>query len=223
MTLTELKTIIQNYVENDDTTFVNTLDDIIKNTEERIFELVQFDYFRKNVKGQLTLGSRFLTAPSDFELSFSLATIDSNGEYNFLEKKHTSFMQEYTPDPTDSTKYGLPLYYGDYDKDLATGTKESTLIVAPTPNSSYEVELHYLYKPNSLVTDTTGTWLSDHARNALIYGCLVEAYTFMKGESDLMTLYENRFLQEIGALKNKAEARGRRDEYRYDSLRTNVS
>jgi hypothetical protein len=223
MTLTELKTIIQNYVENDDTTFVNTLDDIIKNTEERIFELVQFDYFRKNVKGQLTLGSRFLTAPSDFELSFSLATIDSNGEYNFLEKKHTSFMQEYTPDPTDSTKYGLPLYYGDYDKDLATGTKESTLIVAPTPNSSYEVELHYLYKPNSLVTDTTGTWLSDHARNALIYGCLVEAYTFMKGEPDLMTLYENRFLQEIGALKNKAEARGRRDEYRYDSLRTNVS
>ena len=223
MTLTELKTIIQNYVENDDTTFVNTLDDIIKNTEERIFELVQFDYFRKNVKGQLTLGSRFLTAPSDFELSFSLATIDSNGEYNFLEKKHTSFMQEYTPDPTDSTKYGLPLYYGDYDKDLATGTKESTLIVAPPPNSSYEVELHYLYKPNSLVTDTTGTWLSDHARNALIYGCLVEAYTFMKGEPDLMTLYENRFLQEIGALKNKAEARGRRDEYRYDSLRTNVS
>jgi hypothetical protein len=223
MTLTELKTIIQNYVENDDTTFVNTLDDIIKNAEERIFELVQFDYFRKNVKGQMTLGSRFLTAPSDFELSFSLATIDSNGEYNFLEKKHTSFMQEHTPDPTDSTKYGLPLYYGDYDKDLATGTKESTLIVAPTPNANYEVELHYLYKPNSLVTDTTGTWLAEHARNALIYGCLVEAYTFMKGEPDLLTLYENRFLQEISRLKNKAEARGRRDEYRYDSLRSNVS
>jgi hypothetical protein len=223
MTLTELKTIIQNYVENDDTTFINTLNDIIKNTEERIFELVQFDYFRKNVKGQMTLGSRFLTAPSDFELSFSLATIDSNGEYHFLEKKHTSFMQEYTPDPTDSTKYGLPLYYGDYDKDLATGTKESTLIVAPTPNANYEVELHYLYKPNSLVTDTTGTWLSDHGRNALIYGCLVEAYTFMKGENDLLALYENRFQQEIARLKNKAEARGRRDEYRYDSLRSNVS
>ena len=223
MTLTELKTIIQNYVENDDTTFVNTLNDIIKNTEERIFELVQFDYFRKNVKGQMTLGSRFLTAPSDFELSFSLATIDSNGEYHFLEKKHTSFMQEYTPDPTDSTKYGLPLYYGDYDKDLATGTKESTLIVAPTPTANYEVELHYLYKPNSLVTDTTGTWLSDHGRNALIYGCLVEAYTFMKGENDLLALYENRFQQEIARLKNKAEARGRRDEYRYDSLRSNVS
>ena len=223
MTLTELKTIIPNYVENDDTTFVNTLNDIIKNTEERIFELVQFDYFRKNVKGQMTLGSRFLTAPSDFELSFSLATIDSNGEYHFLEKKHTSFMQEYTPDPTDSTKYGLPLYYGDYDKDLATGTKESTLIVAPTPNANYEVELHYLYKPNSLVTDTTGTWLSDHGRNALIYGCLVEAYTFMKGENDLLALYENRFQQEIARLKNKAEARGRRDEYRYDSLRSNVS
>jgi len=223
MTLSELKTIIQNYVDNDDTTFVNTLDDIIKNAEERIFELVQFDYFRKNVKGQMTAGSRFLTAPDDFELSFSLATISSNGDYYYLEKKHTSFIQEYCPDPTDSTEYDSPRYYADYDKDLATGTKESTLIIGPTPSSSLEVELHYLYKPNSLVTDTNGTWLAEHARNALIYGCLVEAYTFMKGEPDLLALYENRFLQEIGRLKNKAEARGRRDEYRYDSLRTNVS
>ena len=187
LTLTELKTLIQNYVQNTETTFVNTLDDFIKNTEDRIFELVQFDYFRKNVEGQVTLGSRFLTTPSDFELSFSLAVIN-NGDYTFLDKKHTSFMQEYCPDPTDSTKYGLPLYYADFDKDLHTGTKESTIIIAPVPSQNYKVELHYLYKPNSLVTDTTGTWISEHARNALLYGCLVEAYTFMKGEADLMAL-----------------------------------
>ena len=223
LTLSELKTLIQNYVENDETTFVNTLDDIIENAEERIFELVQFDYFRKNVKGSMTAGSRFLTAPSDFELSFSLAVIDSNGDYHYLDKKHTSFMQEYAPDPTDSAARGLPLYYGDFDKDLNSGSKESTLIIAPVPDQNYTTELHYLYKPNSLVTETSGTWLSENARNALLYGCLVEAYTFMKGEPDLLTLYENRFNQEIARLKNKAEARGRRDEYRYDSLRTQVT
>ena len=223
LTLSELKTLIQNYVENDETVFVNTLDDIIKNAEERIFELVQFDYFRKNVQGSMTTGARFLTAPDDFELSFSLAVIDSNGDYHYLDKKHPSFMQEYAPDPTDSSTRGRPLYYGDFDKDLNTGLRESTIILSPVPDQNYTTELHYLYKPNSLVTDTTGTWISEHARNALLYGCLVDAYTFMKGEPDLLTLYENRFNQEIARLKNKAEARRRRDENKYDSLRTQVT
>jgi hypothetical protein len=115
------------------------------------------------------------------------------------------------------------LYYGDFDKDLHTGTKESTFILAPVPDQDYSTELHYLYRPNSLTTDTTGTWMSEHAKNALLYGSLIEAYTFMKGDPDLMKLYENRFNLEILRLKNKAEARGRRDEYRYDSLRTSVS
>ena len=223
VTSSELKTLIQNYTQNSEATFVSTLDDIIKNTEERIFELVQFDYFRKNVKGLMTTGSRFLTTPDDFELSFSLAVIKSNGDYSFLDKKHTSFMQEYAPDPTDSGSRGLPLYYGDFDKDLNTGTRESTIIISPVPDQDYVTELHYLYKPNSLVTDTTGTWISEHARNGLLYGCLVEAYTFMKGDADMMNLYESRFQQEMARLKNKAEARGRRDEYRYDSLRTTVT
>ena len=223
LTLTELKTLIQNFSENSETTFVSTLDDIIKNAEERIFELVQFDYFRKNVKGLMTKGTRFLTTPDDFELSFSLAVIKTNGDYIFLDKKHTSFMQEYAPDPTDSGSQGIPLYYGDFDKDLNTGLKESTIIIAPVPDQNYDVELHYLYKPNSLVTDTTGTWISEHARNGLLYGCLVEAYIFMKGDPDMMKLYEDRFQQEMARLKNKAEARGRRDEYRYDSLRTQIT
>ena len=146
----------------------------------------------------------------------------ANGDYHYLDKKHPSFMQEYAPDPTDSAR-GLPLYYGDFDKEFKYWIERSTLIIAPVPDQNYTTELHYLYKPNSLVTDTTGTWISEHARNALLYGSLVEAYTFMKGDADMMNLYEKRFNLEILRLKNQAEARGRRDEYRYDSLRTSVS
>ena len=224
MTLAELKTLIQNYTQNTETTFVATLDDFIINAEDRLFDLIQFDYFRKNVTGNLTTGNTYLTAPSDFQLSFSLAVIDGSGDYHYLDKKHTSFMREYNIDPTDATLRGLPLYYADFDKELSTGSDNgSTLIVAPVPDSDYTVELHYLYKPVSLTSQTAGTWISDNARNALLYGSLVEAYTFMKGEQDLMVNYENRFNQEVARLKNLAEARGRRDEYRYDSLRTQVS
>ena len=224
MTLSELKTLIQNYTQNTETTFVATLDDFIKNAEERIFELVQFDFFRKNVTGTLTSGNTYLTTPTDYQTSFSLAVIDGNGDYHYLDKKHPSFMREYSVDPTDSTLRGLPKYYGDFDKKLSTASNNgSTIIVAPVPDSNYNVELHYLYKPNSLVTDTTGTWVSSNARNALLYGSLVEAYIFMKGENDLLQQYEQRFASEINRLKNLAEARGRRDEYRYDSLRTNVT
>ena len=224
MTLAELKTLIQNFTENEETTFVNTLDDFIVNAEERLFHLIQLDFFRKNVTGNLTTGNTYLTAPSDFQMSFSLAVIDGNGDYNYLEKKHTTFMREYAPDPTDTSARGLPKYYADFDKELSTGSDNgSTLIVAPVPDQDYNVELHYLYEPASLTSQTAGTWLSQNARNALLYGCLVEAYTFMKGEQDMMALYENRFNQEVSRLKNLAEARGRQDEYRYDSLRTQVS
>ena len=224
MTYSELTTLIQNYTDNNETTFNNTIADFVKNTEDRIFNLVQFDFFRRNQIGSFTAGNRFLTCPSNFVLSFSLAVIDSSSDYNFLEKKHPSFMQEYVPDITDTSLRGLPLYYADFDKEFSTSSSDdSTIVVAPVPDSNYSVELHYLYKPTSLVTDTSGTWLSQNAREALLYGCLVEAYTFMKGEQDLLNTYEQRFLQSIDRLKNRAEARGRRDEYRYDSLRSQVS
>ena len=224
MTLTELKTLIQNYVENDETTFVATLNDMILNAEERIFELIQFDFFRKNVTGNLTTGNTYLAAPSDFKMSFSLAIIDSSNDYHYLDKKHPSFMREYSNDALASSERGRPLYYADFDKELSTASSNgSTLIVSPVPDADYSVELHYLYKPSSLTSSTTGTWMSQNAKNALLYASLVEAYTFMKGEPDILGLYENRFMQEVSRLKNLAEARGRKDEYRYDSLRTQVS
>jgi hypothetical protein len=218
MTLTELKGLIQDYLQNTETTFVNDLNEIIKTVEERIFEDVQFDNFRKTSTLTFTAGNKILTTPSDFVLAFSLAVIDSNSDYHYLDKKHPSFMQEFTVDPSDVNLRGLPKYYGDFSKQLGG----SSLVVAPVPDQNYSVELNYLFKPNSLVTDTTGTWLSQNARNALLYGCLIEAYTFMKGDPDLLQLYDQKYSQEIARLKNRAEGRGRRDEYRYDSLRTPV-
>jgi len=225
MTYSELTTLIQNYLNNNESTFVSTIPDFVKNAEDRIFNLVQEDVFRKNVQGTVTTGNRFLTAPSDFLLSFSLAVIDSTtNDYNFLLKKHPSFMQEYTPDISDTALRGLPKYYADYDKAYSTSTSSgSTIAIAPIPDADYTVELHYLYRPNSLVSDTSGTWLSVNARDALLYASLIEGHTFMKGEPDLLANYENRFAQEIARIKERAEARGRRDEYRYDSLRSQVS
>ena len=224
MTYSELYTLIQNFTDNNESTFNTTIPDFIKNAEDRIFNLVQSDFFRKNVTGNLSTGNRFLTCPTDFILSFSLAVIDSSSDYQFLQKKHPSFMQEYTPDITDTSLRGLPLYYADFDKEYNTSTSAgTTIVVAPLPDADYSVELHYLYRPASLVTVTAGTWLSQNARDALLYGSLIEAYTFMKGEPDLLNTYETRFQQDIARLKNRAEARGRRDEYRYDSLRSNVS
>ena len=133
-------------------------------------------------------------------------------------------MREYAPDPTATSERGRPLYYADFDKELSTGSDNgSTLIVAPVPDQDYNVELHYLYKPSSLTSQTSGTWLSQNASNALLYGSLIEAYIFMKGDPDMMALYQSRFNEEIARLKNMAEARGRKDEYRYDSLRTTVT
>jgi len=224
MTYSELFTLIQSFTDNNESTFNTTIPDFVKNAEDRIFNLVQEDFFRKNQTGNLTTGNRFLTCPTDFILSFSLAVIDSSNDYHFLEKKHPSFMQEYTPDITDTSLRGLPLYYADFDKEYNTSASAgTTIVVAPLPDADYSVELHYLYKPASLVSITTGTWLSQNARDALLYGSLIEAYTFMKGEPDLLNTYETRFQQDIARLKNRAEARGRRDEYRYDSLRSSVS
>ena len=225
MTYSELSTLIQNYLNNDEATFNSTIPDFVKNAEDRIFNLVQEDVFRKNVQGTVTAGNRFLTAPNDLLLTFSLAVIDSTtNDYHFLLKKHPSFMQEYTPDLNDTSLRGLPKYYADYDKAYSTSSNSgSTIALAPVPDANYTVELHYLYKPTSLVSDTTGTWLSNNARDALLYASLIEGHTFMKGEPDILANYENRFSQEISRIKERAEARGRRDEYRYDSLRSQVS
>jgi hypothetical protein len=211
-TFTTLKTAIQEYTDNTETTFVSQLSRFIINAEERILKECQLDDFRKNVTGSATQSNKFLTKPTDFLAPFSLSIVNSSAN-EFLEYKHVTFLQDYTPNPATT---GTPKYYGDWDED--------TFLLAPTPDASFTAELHYFYRPQSITASDDGTsWLGTNAELALLYGALVEAYTFMKGEQDLLTLYNGRFQESIQWLKNLGEGKQTRDEYRYDSLRRDVA
>jgi len=206
--LTTLKQAIQDFTENSETTFVNNLDNLIQNAEDRILRLVDLDYFRKNVTANFTSGNKYLNVPSDYLASFSLALTNASGGSEFLLMKDVNFLQSYTPDPTVT---GTPKYYGLYDID--------NFIVAPTPDSNYAVELHYFYRPASITGSAGTSWLGENAPDCLLYGCLVEAYTFMKGEQDLLQLYERRFVESIGRLKNYGEGVENTDAYREGLVR----
>ena len=210
-TFTTLKSAIQDYTQNTETTFTNNLSRFIINAEERILKEVELDDFRKNVTGSATQSSKYLTKPTDFLAPFSLSVVNSS-ENEFLLYKHVSFIQDYTPNPSTT---GAPKYYGDWDED--------TFVLAPTPDANYTMELHYFYRPQSITASSDGTsWLGTNAELCLLYASLVEAYTFMKGEPDLLQLYNSRFLESLQWLKNLGEGEQVRDEYRYDSLRKAV-
>ena len=208
-TLTTLKQSIQDWTQNSETTFVNELDFIIINAEERIFKSVDLDYFRKNVTGSMSSGNQFLQKPSDYLASFSLSFVNASSENVFLLQKDVNFIQEYSPNPSTT---GTPKYYASYDVD--------NYIVGPTPDSNYTVELHYFYRPASITTDDSGTtWISENASDALLYACLVEAYTFMKGETNLLQLYTARFTEAISRLKIYGEAFENTDAFREGLVR----
>tara|TARA_R110002051_G_scaffold7679_2_gene34149 strand:- start:753 stop:1397 length:645 start_codon:yes stop_codon:yes gene_type:complete len=210
-TFTTLKTAIQDYTDNTETTFVNQLPRFILNAEERILKECQLDDFRKNVSGTVTQSVKFLAKPTDFLAPFSLSVVNSSNN-EFLRYKHVTFLQDYTPDPTTT---GVPKYYGDWD--------ENSFIMAPTPDGNYAAELHYFYRPQSITASDDGTsWLGTNAELCLLYGSLMEAYTFMKGETDLLTLYNSRFQESIQWLKNLGEAEQTQDQYRYDVVRKAV-
>tara|TARA_R100001126_G_C4815748_1_gene144166 strand:- start:66 stop:710 length:645 start_codon:yes stop_codon:yes gene_type:complete len=207
-TLTTLKQSIQDWTQNSETTFVNELDFIIKNAEERIFKVVDLDYFRKNVTGGLTTGNKFLQKPTDYLATFSLSYVKDSANV-FLLQKDVNFIQEFTPNPTTT---GSPRFYSSFDVD--------NFIVAPTPDADYVAELHYYYRPNSLTLDANSTtWISTNAPDALLYASLVEAYTFMKGESDLLQLYTARFTEAMSRLKVYGEAQENTDAYREGLVR----
>jgi len=203
-TLTQLKTAIQDYSDNSETTFVNNINNFIKAAEEKIFKSVDLDYFRKNVTSAFTSSDAFLTVPSDYLASFSLQ-ITTSGSESFLLQKDVNFLREYTP---ASSTTGVPKYYARFD--------ENNFMVAPTPNSNYTLELHYYYRPASLTAgvDSGTTWISTNAPFALLYGCLIEAYTFMKGEPDVLQNYTNTYLQYMERLKDLGEARENTDANR---------
>ena len=199
-----LTTAIQDYTDNSETTFVNNIPNFVKAAEEKILKSVDFDYFRKNVTSTLTSSDQFLTVPSDYLASFSLQ-ITTSGSESFLLQKDVNFLREYTPAASTT---GLPKYYARFD--------ENNFILAPTPNSAYTIELHYFYRPTSLTAgaDDGTTWLSTNAPFALLYGSLVEAYSFMKGEPDVLQNYNGLYTQYLERLKDLGEARENTEGYR---------
>ena len=272
-TYTQLKSSIQEYTDNNETSFVSNLDRFIKSAEQRIFSTVDLEYFRKNASGAMTSGNQFMAVPSDYLASFSLS-VENSGSKVFLLQKDVNFLQESYP---DSTATGIPRYYAAYDV--------NNFIIAPTPNANFSTEIHYYYRPVSLAdskfsltvsnvsgtfvnnetitggtsaesttinsitsatefvvviptgsftvgetvtggtsgatgtvvstsADTTLTWVSENAPNAILYGSLFEAYTYMKGEKDMLDLYNGRFAEAIGRIKDLAEARENSDAYR---------
>jgi len=204
-TYDQLKTAIQDYTQNTETSFVNNLPVFIRVAEERILKNVQLTLFRKNVTGNMTASNQYLAAPSDFLAPFSLSYTDGDGNKDFLEYKDVNFVQEFNPDASTT---GAPRYYAYFDV--------SSFLIGPTPDSSYAVELHYFYRPASLTSGSgsSTTWLSTNAEVALLYGCLIEAYTYMKGEADVMQEYEKRFAEAVISLKNFGEAKEVTDAYR---------
>ena len=203
-TLAQLKTAIQDYTDNAETSFVTHLPDFIKAAEEKILKSVDLDYFRKNVTSALNSSDQYLSVPSDFLAAFSLQ-ITTSGSESFLLQKDVNFLREYTPAASTT---GLPKYYARFDTDH--------FLLAPTPNSAYTVELHYFYRPASLTagSDSGTTWLSTNAPFALLYGSLIEAYTFMKGEPDVIKNYTDLYLQYMERVKDLGEARENTDGYR---------
>jgi hypothetical protein len=208
MNYTQLYQALCDYTENYEATFVSNIPNFVQQNEERIYRSVMIPELRKNVTGNLTAGNKYLARPSDFLSVFSLAVIDDDNNYSYLIDKDVNFMREAYPSPSTSA---LPKYYGQFDGDSATSLY-GNLILGPTPDQSYAVELHYYYDPPSIV-DTGTSWLGENAETVLLYGSLVEAYVFMKGDSDLMMAYKSQYdeaLQRLGVI----DYRSKRDSYR---------
>ena len=204
-TYDQLKTAIQDYTENDETSFVTNLPLFIRIAEERILKNVQLSLFRKNATASTTASNKFLACPSDFLAPFSLSLAGTDGDKFFIDFKDPSFIQTYTPDATTT---GSPRYYAVFDVD--------NFILAPTPNTTFTAELHYFYRPTSLTAGSGSgtTWLSENAEMAMLYGALIEAYIYMKGEQDVMGMYAGRFQEAITGVKMLGEAKETTDEYR---------
>jgi hypothetical protein len=211
MNYTELKAAIEDYTEN---TFTETeLATFIQQAEQRIYNTVQLANLRKNVTGHLSAGNKYLSAPGDFLSVYSLAVIDDLGDYTYLKNVDVNYIRQVYPSAALET---LPKYYSIFGPVTNLQT-ELSFIVGPTPDQAYEVELHYYYYPTSMtntVENPTGTtWLGDNFSSALLYGSLVEAYTFMKGEQDLMAVYDAKYKEALMLLKNLGDGKQRGDAY----------
>lgn len=239
MNYAQLFETIKGYVENDfpsstwtdsagtgSVSFTSTeqINTFIQQAEQRIFNSVQFPSLRKNVTGTTTSGNKYLSSPSDFLAVYSIAVIDADGNYEYLLNKDVNYIRAAYPNPSST---GIPRYYALFGPTTTSATppaitNELSFILGPTPNAAYNVELHYFYYPESIVTAST-TWLGDNFDSVLLYGSLVEAYTYMKGEPDVIAGYNKRYEEAMILAKRLGDGMERRDAYRSGQVRLSVN
>jgi len=229
---------IKGYVENDfpntqytdssgtlvDYTSKEQIDTFIQQAEQRIYNSVQFPSIRKNVTGATYASNPYLSSPNDFLAVYSMAVIDGSGNYEYLLNKDVNYLRAAYPNPNAT---GIPKYYALFGPTTTNAippviTNELSFMLAPTPDNSYSIELHYYYYPESIVTANT-TWLGDNFDSALLYGALIEAYTYMKGEPDVITNYQRRYEEAMILAKRLGDGMERRDAYRSGQVRMSVN
>jgi hypothetical protein len=211
MNYSQLVTLIQDYVQSTETSFVANIPNFVQLAEERIFNSVQIPDIRRNQIGTLTPNNKYLSVPADWLATFSLAVIDSDGSQSFLLDKDVNFIRECYSDPSTN---GVPKFYAIFDA--------NTFILGPTPDLNYQVEMHYYYYPESIVTAGT-TWLGDNFETVLLYGSLREAYTYLKGEADMVANYEQKYQEALAQLLRMGDGLNRRDAYRSGQVRVPVN
>ena len=212
MNYSQLSTLIQDYCESTETSFVANIPTFVQLAEERIYNSVQLPAIRKNVTGTMTINFQYFSLPSDWLSTFSLAVIDpTTGEYEYLLNKDVNFIRASYPPPNS---YGKPQYYAIWNN--------SSMILGPTPDLAYTAELHYYYYPPSIVTNST-SWLGDNFENVLLYGSLREAYTYLKGEADMMGYYDQKYQEAVAQLKRLGDGLDRQDAYRSGQVRVPVT
>ena len=230
MNYAALSAAIQAYTENTEADFVANIPVFVTQAEQRIYNSVQFPSIRKNVQGSMALNNKYLQCPDDFLAVYSLAVITdvtggdvNTGTYEYLLNKDVNFIRQAYPTPNDT---GVPRYYALFGPTVTNGvvTDELTFILGPTPDQNYRTELHYYFYPESITVAADGrTWLGDNFDSVLLYGSLVEAYTYMKGEQDMMALYNQKFMEALALAKRLGDGMERQDAYRSGQFRQKVT
>jgi hypothetical protein len=222
MNYAALVTAIQDYTENtfDYSTTPSIINTFITQAEQRIYNTVQFPSLRKNVTGSVTTANKYLSCPNDFLSVYSMAVIDATGAYEYLLNKDVNFIRQAYPNPT--TSVGIPKYYALFGPAVSGSaiSDELSFILGPTPDANYAIELHYYYYPESITVASDGqTWLGDNFDTVLLYGALIEAYTYMKGEADMVALYSQRYGEALAQAKRLGDGLERSDAYRSGQAR----
>ena len=219
MNYAALSAAIQAYTENTEADFVANIPVFVTQAEQRIFNSVQFPSLRQNVTGSMTANNKYLQCPTDFLAVYSLAVINASGEYEYLLNKDVNFIRQAYPQPTDT---GIPKYYALFGP-RSDNPAELTFILGPTPDAGYSSELHYFFYPPSISVAPFTSWLGDNFDTVLLYGSLVEAYTYMKGEQDMMALYNGKYQEALALAKRLGDGMERQDAYRSGQYRQAVT